>query len=91
MFESRRCLDEFDAMVNAARLVLPAAAGCEHLFERERPAAELLMVPGKAARFPEGCQQRRGQHAARAETGAFWRGRQQGNLNAAAEIFQKSG
>ena len=87
MFEAGRALDEFNPVVDAARLVLPAAAGREHLLEGQGPAAEVFVVPGQAAGCAEGGEQGGGEHAAGAEARAFRRRGEQGDLDSSAEII----
>jgi hypothetical protein len=75
--------------MDSARLVLPSAAGCEKLLQREGAGANFLVIPAKAANFGERAKKRGGKDAACAKTGAFRRGGEEGDFESAAEFAQE--
>src|ERR1039458_5642001 len=65
--EARSGFDQLDAAENGAGLVLPAAAGGEHLFQRQRAREEGVAVPIQAAQIPQRRQDCRRKNAAGAD------------------------
>ena len=80
--------DEFDAAEDRAGLVLPAAAGGEHLLQRQGAGEQRVAVPIQAAQIAQRRQDRRREDAAGAEARAFRHGGEQGNFDAGAELAE---
>ena len=81
-------LDEFDAAEDRAGLVLPAAAGGEHLLQRRRAREQGVAVPVQSAQVTERGEDRCRENAAGAQARAFGHGSEQGNFNAGAEVAE---
>ena len=70
-------LDKFETAKDSAGLVLPPAAGGEHLLEREGAREKDVAVPFETTEIAEGGENGRCENAAGAETGAFGDGREE--------------
>jgi hypothetical protein len=86
--QAGRGFDEFDAAKDAARLILPAAAGRQHLLQRQRAGKQDVSIPSQSAQIAQRGQNRRRQNAARAQARSLGRGRDQRDFNAAAKFGQ---
>ena len=87
LVEATRCLQQLDATQDTTKLVLPATTGGEQLFEDERTTAYLVLIPCQRAEVVDSSQDGRCQDAAGAKATACGNGRQQRQLNAAAEAL----
>ena len=89
--ESRLRLQQFHAVQQSAKLVLPSSASGEQLFECQRAVANLRLVPSQSAKLVERSQNGGGQHAAGAQSRTGWDGREQRHLDATPEGVQLVG
>src|ERR1039458_3318897 len=84
-------LDEFDAAKDGSGLVLPAAAGGQHLFERKSAGEKVVAIPAQSAQITQGGEDGGGQNAAGAQARTLGRGGDKGKLDAAAKFAQLGG
>ena len=86
--ESALTLKQFHAAEQSSELILPATSGSEQLFEHKRAASQLVLIPSQHAEIVQCAQHGGSKDAAGAHTTACRNGREERQLDAAAEIVE---
>lgn len=79
---------ELDPGKECPCLILPAASGCEELFQGKGPEDEVSCIPLQVAEIVEGTQQGACQNTAGAQTGSLGNGCKEADFESATEIDQ---
>lgn len=88
LLEAALRLKEFDTLKNAAKLILPTAASGEELFQDQRPAGNLVLIPCQSAEIIERAQDGCSQDAARAQSATGGNGGEQCQFDTASECLK---